>query len=181
MHGTERPRGNLGGSAAGHGEALFELRFSPSAALIATVRQFVTEFYAHVLGDEDISNRLAMATHELLENTVRYGIDGRSELDIVVHRTDDGVDVAITTRNRVLPEQLARAEEALDGVVKAADPASHYLTLVHRAAKRTDGGSGLGLGRIRAEADLALAYDIAGDVLRILATGNFRMAHPACA
>jgi hypothetical protein len=61
----------------------------------------------------------------------------------------------------------------LDDVVSAPDPAAHYLTLVRRAAKRRDGGSGLGLGRIRAEADLALKYEIEGDTLILTAYGIF--------
>jgi hypothetical protein len=141
--------------------------------MIATVREFVTDFYAQVLGDDDISGRLAMATHEMLENSVRYGIDGRSAIHIMAHRVGERVKVAIETKNRVTSDQLARARQALDGVVDADDPAAHYLTLVRRAAVRTDGGSGLGLGRIRAEADLSLSYDIVEDVIHILATGEF--------
>jgi hypothetical protein len=154
-------------------DALFELRFSPSMALIATVRRFVTEFYAQVLADDDVSHRLAMATHELLENAARYGVDGRSALDILLRRSADSVKVVIQTKNRVYPDDLARATAALDGVIDASDPEAHYQALFRRAATRTDGGSGLGLGRIRVEADLALSYDVADDVLRILATGTF--------
>jgi anti-sigma regulatory factor (Ser/Thr protein kinase) len=160
-------------------DALFELRFSPSMALIATVRRFVTEFYAQVLADDDVSDRLAMATHELLENAARYGVDGRSALDILLRRSADSVRVVIQTKNRVFPDDLARAMAALDGVIDASDPEAHYQSLFRRAATRTDGGSGLGLGRIRVEADLALSYDVADDVLRILATGTFAGSGPA--
>lgn len=157
-------------------DAFFELRFSPRPAMIATVREFVTDFYSQVLGDDDISMRLAMATHEMLENSVKYGIDGRSAIHIMAHRIGDRVRVAIETKNRVTSEALSRARQALDGVVDAQDPAAHYLQLVKRAAVRTDGGSGLGLGRIRAEADLSLTYEIVDDVIRILASGEFAPA-----
>ena len=153
--------------------AFFELRFSPRPAMIATVREFVSDFYAQVLEDEDSSTRLAMATYEMLENCVRHGVDGRSMIHIVARRTDDRIVIAIETKNRATHEQLTRARAALDGVVRAEDPNAYYLTLLNRAAVRTDGGSGLGLGRIRAEGDLSVSYEIEDDMLRVLATGEF--------
>jgi hypothetical protein len=172
MH-SERARTDDGEPSLTREDAFFELRFTPKAALIATVREFVGDFYAQVLGDDDFSTRLAMATHELLENSFRYGIDGRSSIHVVAHREKERVKVAIETQNRATLDALARARRELDGVVGAADPSAHYLTLVRRAAARTDGGSGLGLGRIRVETDLALSYEIVGDVIRILATGEY--------
>ena len=56
----------------------------------------------------------------------------------------------------------------------AEDPEALYNQLVRRAAKRRDGGSGLGLGRIRAEADLALSYAIEGDTVVVTAEGRFQ-------
>lgn len=72
---------------------------------------------------------------------------------------------------------MERAREALEGVVTASDANAHYLTLVRRAAKRTDGGSGLGLGRIRAEAGLEVSYVIEGDMLTIRVEGNFDLSN----
>ncbi|AKU99308.1 hypothetical protein AKJ09_05972 [Labilithrix luteola] len=154
-------------------EGFFELRFSPSVALVATVRRFVTEFYAQVLGNADLSGRLAMATHEMLENTVHYSSDGRGAIAIAMKKQPESVEIRIETTNSVVPDRLARAKEALDGVVGASDPNVHYLSLVRRAAKRTDGGSGLGLGRIRAEADLDVSYRVEGDQLTIRVEGKF--------
>ena len=73
----------------------------------------------------------------------------------------------------VAEERLQKVRVALDEVVSADDPVSLYNRLVRRAAKRTDGGSGLGLGRIRAEADLALSYAIDGDTIAVTAEGHF--------
>lgn len=162
-------------------DAVFELRFTPSVALVATVRRFVSEFYSQMLGDQDLSGRLAMATHEMLENTVHYSSDGRGSLEIFMKRRPQRVDVCIKTRNRAEPQALARAKEALDGVVDAEDPNAHYLTLCRRAAKRSDGGSGLGLGRIRAEADLGVSYSIGGEQLTIRVEGSFDVENPTTA
>ena len=155
-------------------EALFELRFQPTVALVSTVRRFVTDFYREQFHDADVSHKLAMATHEMLENTVHYSIDRRSELVISLHRVSGQYVVTIQTKNRATEERLDKVRHALEEVVGAEDPEALYNQLVRRAAKRRDGGSGLGLGRIRAEADLALSYAIEGDTVVVTAEGRFQ-------
>ncbi|MBX3223880.1 MAG: hypothetical protein KF795_25430 [Labilithrix sp.] len=154
-------------------DALFELRFAPNVALVSTVRRFVSDFYVELLKDADASHRLGMATHEMLENAVHYSSDQRSELVVSLHRVNEQFLVTIRTTNRASDERLSKVRSALDEVVTAPDPTDLYNRLVRRAAKRTDGGSGLGLGRIRAEADLALSYSIEGDTLVLTAEGRF--------
>ncbi len=154
-------------------EALFELRFAPTVALVSIVRRFVSDFYDELLGDSDASGKLAMATHEMLENAVHYSSDRKSELEVSLHRKNREFVVAIQTKNRATGERLLKVRHALDEVVNAQDPAALYNQLVRRAAKRTDGGSGLGLGRIRAEGELDLSYSISGDLLVVTAEGRF--------
>lgn len=154
-------------------QSLFELRFRPTVALVSTVRRFVSDFYADLLSP-DLSHSLAMATHEMLENAVHYSIDQRSELTIAAKREAGAVVVSIRTRNRATTDRLEKVRIALDEVVNTDDVAGMYNRLVRRAAKRTDGGSGLGLGRIRAEADLALSYVIDGDTISVTAEGHFQ-------
>lgn len=155
-------------------ESFFELRFSPSFALVSTVRRFVSEFYIEVTGDRDLAHNLAMATHELLENALRYSSDGRSELWIALRRSGAQVHSTIQTKNRANADRIGLVRKALDEVIEASDPNELYNRLVRRAAKRRDGGSGLGLGRIRAEADLSIEYTILDDTLTLTAQGAFR-------
>jgi hypothetical protein len=157
-------------------QSLFELRFRPNVALVSTVRRFVSDFYRELLSDADVSHKLAMATHEMLENAVHYSIDQCAELLIAAHKDDHEMVVTIRTKNRATTERLAKVRVHLDEVVGAEDPITMYNHLVRRAAKRTDGGSGLGLGRIRAEADLALSYAIDGDTISVTAEGHFQGA-----
>jgi two-component sensor histidine kinase len=153
---------------------LFELRFQPTVALVSTVRRFVSDFYRELLLDDDFSNKLAMATHEMLENACHYSIDRRSELVISLHRDGPEYVVTIRTKNRATDERLVKVRGALDEVVSAEDASALYNQLVRRAAKRQDGGSGLGLGRIRAEADLDLSYAIEGDTIVVTAEGRLQ-------
>ena len=69
----------------------------PRLCARTTVRRFVGEFYERVLGDADITSRLVVATHELLENAVRYSVDGQSGIRLGVHRQVGSVHVAIDT------------------------------------------------------------------------------------
>lgn len=154
-------------------DAVFELRFQPTVALVSTVRRFVVDFYREFL-DAEMSNKLAMATHEMLENACHYSTDRRSELDIALQRLGPQYFVTIRTKNRASDERLEKVRRALDEVVSAADPGELYIELMRRAAKRRDGGSGLGLGRIRAEADLDLSYAIEGDTITVRAEGRFQ-------
>jgi hypothetical protein len=154
-------------------DALFELRFSPTVALVAKVRRFISEFYGELLRDADVSHSLAMATHEMLENAVSYSLDKRSELVVTLHRVSHEFVVTIVTKNRATGERLRSVRTHLDEVVNAPNPTELYAQLIRRAVRRRDGGSGLGLGRIRAEADLALSYLIEGDTLTVTAEGRF--------
>jgi hypothetical protein len=149
-------------------DAYFELSFSPCISLVSMVRRFVTEFYTEVLGDAEVTSRIAIATHELLENGARYALDGITSVRIGVTRVAAGALVSIVTKNRASESHLASVRKMLDEIKAAPDPQAHYLVLMRRTAKRTD-GSGLGLGRIRAETDMHLDYRIDGDVITLRA------------
>jgi anti-sigma regulatory factor (Ser/Thr protein kinase) len=153
-------------------DAYFELSFSPNAALVPTVRRFVSEFYAQVLADEDATSRLALATHELLENAVRYSSDGNTSVRIAVKRLATDVRVVIDTRNRAADTHITTVRERLDALSSAADPQAHYQMLMRQTAKRKD-GSGLGLGRVRAETDMTITYQIDADYVLLRAEANF--------
>jgi hypothetical protein len=144
-------------------EAYFELNFSPNVRLVSTVRRFVSEFYVQVLGDAELTSRLAVATHELLDNAVRYSSDGQSSLRIGIRRVVNApFDIAIATRNRSTKANLAALKGAVDEMNAARDRLLHYQVLMRRSAKRTE-GSGLGLGRIYAEADMQISCRIDED------------------
>lgn len=154
-------------------DAYFELSFSPNVTLVSTVRRFVSEFYVQVLGDAEMTSRLAIATHELLENAVRYSCDGHSSIRIgVTTSPSNEIEIVIDTRNRASRDNLASLQSAVEEMTAATDAALHYQTLMRRTAKRTD-GSGLGLGRIRAETDMEISYRIEDDMALLRAQARF--------
>src|SRR5258705_13993296 len=87
--------------------AYLEMRFKPNVVLITVVRRFVSSFYQEVLGNRDAVSRLAVATHELLENAVKYSSNGETTISISVDRSGDERFVEIVTRNRADENNLS--------------------------------------------------------------------------
>ncbi len=145
----------------------FELTFQPTIPLVTVIRRTVTSIFDRVLGDRERSARLALATHELLENVVRHSTDGQTTLQI--HSSEDTRGrVTIETRNK------ARREDITDLTAQAlamatADPEVFYLELMVERADSADDG-GLGIARIRAEADMLVDVYDEGEYVRIVAS-----------
>ncbi len=146
--------------------AYFELNFKPNVALVSVVRRFVTEFYQRFLSDPDGTSRVALATHELLENAVKYSKDGETTIRIEVEPGKPKI-VRIQLRNRAEPANIAAIREILDGVSKAEDSFEFYQKLIAQKAKKKE-GSGLGLARICAEGEMKLTYQVLEDDTTII-------------
>lgn len=146
-----------------------ELNFQPSVGLVSVVRRFVADFYQRYLDDADGTSRVALATHELLENALKYSKDGDTTIRIEVELTQPR-QVRITLQNRADAEHLGEIREIVDGVRQAADPDAFYQALLLRKA-RTHDGSGLGLARICAEGEMQVTCTVGeADLVTIEAT-----------
>jgi anti-sigma regulatory factor (Ser/Thr protein kinase) len=153
-------------------DAYCELSFSPNVSLIATVRRFVGEFYVRILDDAELTSRLVVATHELLENAVRYSADGQSSIRIGVEQAGTDIKVSIETRNKTLDPNRKELDELLAEMRNTPDRDGFYQTLMARSSKRAH-GSGLGLGRIHAESLMDLSSEIEGDIVKLRAEARF--------
>jgi hypothetical protein len=131
----------------------FHLTFRPNLKHVSTVREFVVQFYRRSLVDNEMSSRLAIATHELLENAVNYAADDETSLRVEIAQDQ----LIIKTWNRSDEGRLARLCALIDEM-NANDPDHFYQTVMERTAFAE--GSGLGLARIRAEAEMQVAYQI---------------------
>jgi len=150
-------------------EPYFHVSFRPNGKLVSTVRKFTEEFYRRMLEDDDTSERVALATHELLENAIAYASDEETSVRVEL----DADQLVVKTWNRTSPERLVAVAKLIDRMNGASDPLAYYQTLMTATAYRTD-GSGLGLARIRAEADMAVSYEITADRVCIEARTTVR-------
>src|SRR5262245_50129027 len=107
----------------------FDLAFSPSIELVSVVRRFVSSFFDRVLGDNDLVSRLARATHELLENAVKYGTEGGTRLYIGL---EDEQMVTIRLENRAKPEDIVRLVRTLEEMSASNDANAYYQEVMRR-------------------------------------------------
>ena len=154
------------------GPAHIELSFSPSLHLVSIVRRFVSDFCMQILADAEVASQVGLATHELLENSARYSLDRRSTIRVEVEVDQNEAVVTVETKNSAGSEHLTALRSLVDEISSAPDAFLHYQALMARSMKRTD-GSGLGLGRIRAESDMALAYVFDDNVVTLRARARY--------
>jgi len=150
---------------------MFELTCTVTVEEVSEIRRLVERLHRRfVPNDEDIS-RVAMATHELLENAIKFSTDGRAMLRIDV--PSDG-EVRITTRNRANKADLAGLQRLADELQAADDKMVFYVGLMQR---NPESRGGLGIGRVAAEADMQIALQLNGDVVEVSARAD--LAHAA--
>src|SRR5678809_447749 len=96
-----------GGKAKIGGIAYLELQFRPDIPLVTVVRRFIARLYGRLLTDPADTSRLALATHELLENAARHAKDGETRIRIEVDLDRRPPLVTIVVRNRAEPVNIA--------------------------------------------------------------------------
>jgi two-component sensor histidine kinase len=143
-----------------------EICFRPTIATVNEARRLVAALYHPVLGDADAAGRIALTTHELLENALKYSIDGSTVIRVELSR--EPRNVKIETRNAISVERRAGLEEAFDEMDRATDADTFYQFAMHRTRTRRH-GSGLGLARIWAEGEMKISRSYDGDEVRITA------------
>ncbi len=136
-----------------------EIYLKPSVRFVSLARRFVYDVYTDILKDADLAWRLGMATHELLENAVKYASDGAMTLRIATETVKGKDTLVLAVSNTASPDNARTLKEAFAEMAKFEKPADYYEMLVKRASER-DEGSGLGLGRICNEASMALTCEV---------------------
>jgi hypothetical protein len=146
--------------------AYLEMSFYPNVELVSAVRRFVSTVYVRLVPDAEVAAQVALATHELLENAVRYSNDDVTSLRVEIDRSSR--KLTITTKNRASEHDVTAIQAAIAAMREDVDPFLYYQRIMRESAKRRE-GSGLGLARVRAEADMELSCAIDGDFVTVRA------------
>ena len=146
-----------------------EICFRPTVATINEARRLVAALYAPLVSSADIAQRIALTTHELLENALKYSVDGTTVLRIELSHEKGPRTLTVETRNVTSPDRKAGLVEAFDEMKRVGD-ATEYYQFAMKRTRTIRHGSGLGLARIWAEAEMSLSHAFSGDEARVIAT-----------
>jgi two-component sensor histidine kinase len=145
----------------------FELNLKPYPRVVSRVRRLVEREFTEGGGDPEAVFRLAMVTHELLENAVKYSDGAEVRLEVQLDPTAGHMRARMT--NTTSPQHRERLRARVRLLKSAARPSEVYEDLMRRPPK-SDGESGLGLARIVSEGGLDLNLEDHGNAITIEAS-----------
>ena len=141
-----------------------EMIFGPRWTYIATVRTFLQNFLSITLADNKWADVISMAASELLENAVKYASEEGTKIQ-VEHKKEEN-KLYLHVENFSYQENIKILQNEVL-FINSGDPQEVYLKKMQEAALRTDGGSQLGLARIRYESSASISLDIDGDLIKV--------------
>ena len=142
-----------------------DFRAHPRAA--TNTRNFIAGIHSKILKDQEIIDRISITVHELIENLIKYASSQCGMLEVTLRVMDGSVRVIVRTRNASTSDRLAQLEQMFNLLGSDLDPIEMYDEAIARSLLAGDDWSGLGLARIRAEAQMALSYEIVGQEVTI--------------
>jgi hypothetical protein len=136
---------------------------------ISIAQRVVDDLSGRLFGDQDIGWRLAMATHELLDNALRYGRDGTANLVLLIEQVQGGRTASVRVRSRADGEAVQELRRRVGRLGEAKDAWAFYIDAMRQTARETT-GSGLGLARLSAEGEMTVSLaEEAPDFVSVLA------------
>jgi anti-sigma regulatory factor (Ser/Thr protein kinase) len=148
----------------------FELTCTVTLEEVPEIRRLVERVHRRFVPNRDDISRVAMATHELLENAIKFSTDGTATIRIEV--PDEG-EIRITTRNRARSDDLEGLQRIAAELEASPDPMLYYIGLMQKSPDRR---GGLGIGRVAAEGEMAIALELDGDVVEVSARAGLAKA-----
>jgi len=147
------------------------LRMRPPWVFIDEIRRFTESFCACACPGANREAGMALAVHELMQNAITTSRGEDVDLVLEVEPRADRVTVAIT--NRCSPDEFALLRERIDRMNREPDALAHYLEVMRETPSNDRGG--LGLARVRFEAQLGLSAAWMGGRVTVRAEGRIRV------
>ena len=141
-----------------------EMVFGPRWTYIACVRSFLQNFLSITLANNKWADVISMAASELLENAVKYASAEGTKIQ-VEHKKEEN-KLYLQVENYGNPEHVKVLQKEIE-FINSGDPQEIYLKKMQQAALRTDGGSQLGLARIRYESNASVSISFDNDIVKI--------------
>ena len=137
--------------------------------LVSPTRRYVEGVLGRMIKDRDFVARAALVVHELLDNSAKYApVGARIELSLTL---EGGANASLVIRltNQTTAAHVARLRQFVSEINGAQDATALYVEMMCRQPlDRTV--SGLGLARIRAEAEMSLDLIVAAETATIVAS-----------
>lgn len=146
------------------------LRMKPPWVFIDEIRRFVESFCSCACPGEVREAQVALAVHELMQNAIPHAGGESVDLTLQVDPVADRIEIAIS--NPASEEQFQDFKARLARINLEPDPLQSYLRAMSEAPMNQRGG--LGLARIRFEAQLDLSITREGHRVTVLAWGRLR-------
>lgn len=132
--------------------------------MVSRVRRLVEREFTESGAAPEAVFRLATATHELLENAVKYSNGAEVRLEVQLDPSGGAMRARMT--NATSPKHRERLRARVGLLKSAARPSEIYEDLMRRPPE-TDDESGLGLARIVSECRLDLNLEDHGQSVTI--------------
>lgn len=147
------------------------LRMKPPWVFIDEIRRFVESFCACAATGANRESQLALAVHELMQNAVPHSHEEEVELTLEVEPEVDRVAVSVS--NACTDVEFNALAERIQKMNREPDALQHYLRAMKDTPVHTRGG--LGLARIRFEAQLELSVSRSWGRLTVHAFGKLKV------
>jgi len=146
------------------------LRMKPPWVFVDEIRRFVESFCACACPGQTREAQVALAVHELMQNAIPHAAGESVDLTLQVDPVADRIEIAVS--NPATVEQFQELRGRLDRINGEPDPLQSYLRAMAEAPMNQRGGLGLARVRFEAQLDLSITHD--GNRITVLARGNLR-------
>jgi len=143
------------------------LRMRPPWVFVDEIRRFVESFCACASPGRSREAQVALAVHELMQNAIPQA--GGAEVDLSLQVDPDGNRIEVSVSNPCSEEAYTELLARLDQLNAEPDALRGYLKAMQETPTVHRGG--LGLARVRFEAQLDLSVTRVGQRVTILAHG----------
>jgi hypothetical protein len=142
----------------------FDLKFASDWSVIDPARELVSAIVTARLADREVASQVGVVAYELMENAMKYSSDATAHVQLEV--TPSG-EVQLIVENPIRSQDVPHLLAEVSAASQAGDPLAFYQCKMVESLSRTDGGSGLGLARIRFESRMSLSCAVADGLARV--------------